>query len=414
MGGLLLIGAAVAQVAAQPEQPPAPLGTTGQPITRGQSTYVDLEAGVGYATNPLLRFGSNTGAAFGRLSAHAVHTRISERTTTVLSAFAQNFFYTNHYGAQQSVELTGRHDARVNEKLRLFGDADLAYDKGGQLDTRINGLPNVPLPPGVVLPPELLPPVGDFLSVTGKQYRASVNVGADYQMSARDSLTLTTGLAHVISKNGPIDTHYTLVPASIGWNRKLTERTTVGARVSAQYADYEGPQSVRTITPQATINTSLSERLTFAGALGVSFSSTDDGITTRHSTGLAADATLCWRGETDNFCGRFNIDQEATTAIGPARTIGIGIDYSKQLDQDQTIQLSAGANRYSNPTSFVTGQTFSRSTYIRAAADYSRRIGGRLFAGADLSARKILQSGPDPKADVTGTVFVRYRLGDVR
>lgn len=413
MGPLLVISAAAAQVVGAPETPPTATESTAPATRRGQATYVDLEGGVGYSTNPDLRFGGANGSVFGRVSVRGVHTRISERTTTVLSAYVQDSFYAKR-GSRQSVDLTARHDARVTEKLTLFGDVDFAYDQGGQLDTRINSIPNVPLPPGVVLPPDLLPPGGDFLSATGKQYRATANIGAQMTVSARDSVSISSGVSHVVSKNGFIDTRYTSIPISVGWNRQLNPTTTVGATVGAATTDYDGPARVRSITPRLTVSKQLSARLTVGGSVGVAFSSVDDGLVTRHSKGIAADLSGCWRGESDNFCGSFNIGQETATALGPSRSIGLSANYSKQLGADDTFQLSANVNRYSNPTSFVSGQSFVRSTYLRGAASYSRRIGNRLFAGADLAARKILLTGPDPKADLTGTLFVRYRLGDIR
>jgi hypothetical protein len=56
----------------------------------------------------------------------------------------------------------------------------------------------------------------------------------------------------------------------------------------------------------------------------------------------------------------------------------------------------------------------TRATYVRAVADYSRHIGNRLFGGFELAARKLTQSGPDPDADVSASLFLRYRLGDLQ
>jgi len=419
MNALVFISALAAQATAPTSSAPAPssappAATTGtEGPTRGQTTYVDLEAGAGYSTNPVLSFDDNPGSAFGRLSIHGVHSRYSERTNTVLSAFAQNVFYTNHYGSEQAVDLNARHDTRVSEKLRLFGDLDLAYDRGGQLDTRIIGVPGVPLVPGTVVPPNLLSP-GDFLTVAGKSFRASGHVGGQLALSARDYLTVTSGIEHVVSKFSGLDTHYTTVPASIGYERQISTRTTIGGRLTAQYTDYDGPTDFRTITPQLTIQTALSERMTFSGALGVSFAAVDNGVDTRHTTGLAANANLCSQGERDQFCAHASINEETATSAGPSRSYVAGVDYSRRLGEDETVQLSVSAERYSNPVFFVVGPTFSHATYLRAAADYSRRIHNRLFAGASVSGRKLAQDGPDPNADVTGSVFIRYRLGDAR
>ena len=419
MSALIVVAALAAQTTApQPSSPPssAPPASTASadPIARGTTTYVDLEAAAGYSTNPSFRITDADGAAFGRLAIRGVHTRVSERTTTVLTGFAQTSFYSRHQSSQQTFNLSASHDARVNERLRIFGDLGLGYDEGGQLDTRVLVLPNVPLPPGTIQPPILVGPTGDFLSVTARSYHAVGHIGGQLALGARDYLSATTGVEHYVFKNDTLDSRYTTIPASIGYERQINARTTVGARLAGTFTDYNGPGNVRVITPQLTIQTALSERITVSGAAGVSFARIDDGVSIRHSTGPSASVGLCTRGESDNLCARAAIDEQGATSAGPARTVSVGVDYSRRLDANQTLGLSVSANRYSRPTPIVSGFDFSDATYVRAAADYSRRISDRLFAGANASARKLSQEGPDPKVDVSGSLFVRYRLGDVR
>jgi hypothetical protein len=414
MSALAVAAALAAQAAATTDTsvlaPTNPISGASRP---GSTTYVNLEAGAGYSTNPSLSIDDDRGAAFGRFSVNAVHARISERTSTALSAYAQTFFYTRR-SSQQSFDLSGRHSAQVNERLSIYGNADLSYDRGGQLDTRIIDLPNVPLPPGAVQPPVLLPPGTDFLSVSGRTYRASANVGGSLALGARDSVSGTAGIQHVVSKSGLLDTRYTTVPVSIGYNRQLSTRTAVGVRLAAQRTDYNGPETLRSISPQLTLQTTLSERMTFSGAVGVSFSKSDNGIESRSSTGLQADASLCRLGELSRFCGRAAVSQQVATAAGAAKSVSLGVDYSRRLDANQTLALSLNADRYSTPILQVTNLSFSRATYVRGAAEYARKFSGRWFGGVNLAARKLAESGPDPKADVSGTVFVRFRLGDAQ
>ena len=421
MSGAILIAALAAQTATSGTAAfaPATTPTGSQGITQSESTYVDLEGGAGYSTNPNLSLGSDTGAGFGRISAHVVHTRVSTRTTTVLSAYAQSVFYTHRFGSQQSFDISARHDAAVSEKLRLWFSGDAAYDRGGQLDTRIVGVPNVPLLPGTTLPPVLLTPGGDFLTVTGRTYRVDANVGAQWSLSPRDFVDMSTGIDHTIFKTGPLETRYTTIPVSVGYSRQISEQTTLGARVVGEFTHYSealngAPRNFQVITPEATAQIRLSPRLTFAADAGVSFSSVDNGLSTRHSTGFAGDANLCSSGERTQLCARASVQQQAATSAGPARVVSVGVDYSRKLNAYDTIQFSLGADRYSNPTLLVSGISFSHATYLRAAADYSKRIGSRWFAGVDLAGRKVTQNGPDPKADLSASAFVRYRFGDLQ
>lgn len=384
-------------------------------LKTGSTSYVDLTAGVGYSTNPLLSLGSDTGRGYGRVSIDAVHTRVSARTTTVLSAYAQNTTYTGRYGSLQSLSVTARHDASVNEKLRVFGDADASYDQGGQLDSRIFRLPDVPpFPPGTINnPTQVLPSGSDFLSVTGRTYQVGGHVGAFLSLGPNDSLTAMTGVSHVVFRGGGQESVYTTIPASIGYNRKLSERTTVGAALDFQDINYRGPAHSQQFTPELTGSVLLSERISFNGAIGVTFSRFENGVTTRHATGLSAQATLCGHGELDQYCARASISQQAATTAGPAKTVSAGVDYSRQLGPDSRLGLSADISRYSAPISVIAGRTFSSSTYYRIAADYSRRLNGRLFGGVNLAARKLSQSGPDPKTDFDASLFIRYRFGDL-
>lgn len=423
MSGILLIAVLAAQTTTSGSTAPAPAPasteTTGKTVKQGQSTYVDLEGGVGYSTNPILSQGTSNGAGFGRISAHAVHTKVTERTTTILSGYAQSLFYTKRLGAEESFDVNGRHDAAVSEKLHIFFDGDVSYDKGGQLDTRIIGVPDVPLPPGSVIPAPLLPPGSDFLTVTGRTYHANADVGAQWALSAREFLDLSTGISHTVLKTGGSETRYTTVPASIGYDRQLNERTTLGARLVGQFTHYSATnfstlRNVQVITPELTAQLNLSPTLTVSGDAGVSFSAIDDGVRTRHSTGAAGDVNVCSRGERSQFCARGSLQQQAATSAGPAQVTTLGLDYSRLLSADDTIQFSLSASRYSNPIILVSGQSFTHASYVRAAADYSRHFGRRLYGGAELAARKLTQTGPDPDADISGSLFVRYRFGDAQ
>jgi hypothetical protein len=422
MVALAVIAAIAAQVATQTgtEMPAPTSSVTTAPSRRlGESTYVDLEAGLGYSTNPLLTFDNSNGAGFARISAHAVHTRVTDRTTTVLAGFAQGLFYTSHQSAQQSFDLNGRHDAAVNEKLRVFIDGDAAYDKGGQLETQILAIPGVPLLPGTALPPTLLTPGGDFLTITGRDYRLRADVGGQLALSPVDSLNFSSGVEHDIFKSGTLDTRFTSIPVSLGYDRQLNARTNIGARVVGQFTHYSGTLTngvadSRVITPEITARLLLSEHVTFSGDLGASFSSADDGLRTRRSIGLTGDANLCSSTERSTFCARAAVQQQTATAAGPARDISLGVDYSRRLTADDTLQLSLSADRYSNPVILVSGESFAHATSARAVVNYSRKIGNRLFGGVNLSARKVSQTGPDPGADLAASLFIRYRFGDAR
>ena len=193
MGALLIVAALAAQ-ATTPGGSSASTSTdtAATKINQGQTTYVDLEAGAGYSSNPQLAIVNDQGSAFGRISLRAVHSRISTRSTTLLSAYADNVSYANHLGSQQSVSFFGRHDAAISEHARLFVDANATYQENGQLDTQVLTLPILPpsVPGGTVTPPILILPGGDFLSVTGREYNFAGHAGGTFTLGPRDSVSL--------------------------------------------------------------------------------------------------------------------------------------------------------------------------------------------------------------------------------
>jgi len=419
MSAILVIGAFAQAASSAPAPTPAPSPTPPaateilDPPQRGVANYIDLDAGVGYSINPRVGSGGSDGAGFGRLGVTGVHARSSARTTTILTGLAQVYFYTRDVGSQQSLRLTAIHNTRVNENLSLSGDLGLSYDKGGRLDTSLGGLSGVPFLPGGINPPLLLPVGSDFLSVTGRTLRATGNLGAQWTLSTREFLNASSGLEYV-RFDGAADSHYIGVPVSIGYDRQISTRTTIGGSLSARYTDYGGPGSFRSIAPALTFQTALSPTLSLRGNIGVSFGEADNGGVTSHSTGITASLAACSRGDRENFCGRVSIDQQAATVAGPARTIDVGVDYSRQLGPDDSIRFSVNASRFSSPVIFTTTPVFSRAVYVRGAADYSRRIGNRFSGGVSLAARKVTRNGPDPRADFSGSLFIRYRLGDLQ
>lgn len=380
---------------------------------KGKSDYVDLEAGVGYSSNPFLAIGAGTGRAYGRLSAHAVHNRWTERSTTSLSVYGENITYLGRYGSQLQGSVNAHHDVQMSELLKLFGDADASLDRSGQLGTRFISSAS-PLPNDVVTTPGLPfdPNVNVFAA--GRTFRFSGQVGAQMTPSPRNSWTFRTGYSRSMFRNGVDDLTTADIFGSVAYSRRLDERTTVGAIVTGRQSDYDGPANVRSVTPQVTIHKNLSPRTTIDAAVGLSFVRFDSGTAVRNSTGLTASAAACHTGEKDQFCATFARDEQNSSIAGPAKSLSAGLSYGRQIDSRQSFQLSLSASRYSQQSqTFISPLAIGRSNYVAANATYSTKLRSRLYAGVNASARKLYRDGADPKPDVGGSIFLRFRLGDL-
>ena len=205
---------------------------------------------------------------------------------------------------------------------------------------------------------------------------------------------------------------YTTFFGHMSYNRALSERTTIGLALSANQTEYDNSDDHSTIiNPAFTVRTKLSEYWDASASVGVSFASIDRGAVDNKSTDLSLRGSLCNTTETERLCGRVARYTQNSASNALVTTTSLGVDWYKKLDESQTIQLSASIVRYIRDSIVDDNE---HSHHFRAAASYSRRLNPRLSAGVDLGYRSLaLEDSPDPDADITGSVFLRYRLGDL-
>ena len=409
---LVIASASTAQVA-----PPASTSDSTQatPTVSGPATSVDFTAGLGYATNPLLRGGSDTGSGFGRLSALVSHTVVSERSALRLTAFGENNTYFSHNGSKQLFAL-GAHDRyKASEKVSVFGDLGFSSDIGGQLVGRILGVPSVPpvIDPGTVLPPPVTIVDPFTIDSTRRQYRFTGQVGADIALNARDSLDVSaSGQYAFFQRNGP-SSNYSSFSQSVEFRRTLSERTSVGARLTVQEANYPGSSNGSTLyNPAATVRTRLGEGWDASLAVGVLI--VDRHTLSGNSTKLSpsVDAALCRTSPSERICAHASHSAQTASTQGTLTTTSAGVDYFSRLSPKDTVQASASVLRYSGGNILVPGT--GRSTYYTATGSLDHRFAPRLSAGGELTFRKVDRSSSTIRGDGSAVAFVRYRLGNLR
>lgn len=379
---------------------------------RRNVSYLDLTANVGYSTNPFLNIGDSRSSGYGRVSARGVHAWGGERSSSSVSAFVEGTTYLNDYGLKSIFSVTGNTQFQASERVSLFGNAGVSGDLGGQLSNRFLYVPPLPQVPNPNLPP---PPVTvdnpDLFSFTGRQYRVYGQGGASFRTTENSTLTVSGGAQRTFYTDDLLDDYTTLFGSGM-YSRTLSERTTVGLSVGVSHTNYSNSSaSTTTINPAVNIRTLLSENWDASASVGISFSSVDEDLGgSDSSTNLSLDASLCRSMEFDRFCARVARYAQSSSRAAVVTTTSVGVDWFKKLDENQTIQLTAAVLRY--VSEFQPLQDF-RTHHYRLAASYSRRIDTRLSAGADVGIRSLRQDGPDPDADIGGSVFLRYRLGDL-
>ena len=378
---------------------------------RRNATYVDLTGSLGYSTKPMLQTLDSPSSVFGRASARGVHMWNGELSSTSLSAFVEGTTYFNEYGVKSIFSLSGDTQRQVSERVRLFGSAGVSGDIAGQLSNRILYVPSLPDVPVEGEPPPVTVDDPDIFSFSGRQYRVYAQGGAAMRTSARGNLSVSGGAQRIFYDDEFLD-DYTTVFADGAYNHSLSDRTTVGFNVGIERTDYDNSSDSSTIiNPGVSVRTRLSEYWDASAGIGVSFSDVERDGGSSNSTSLSFNGSICNTTEYDRFCGRVARYDNSSSRSALVTTTSAGIDWFRKLDEAQTIQLSASIVRYSTDGELV--DSFE-TNHFRLAGSYSRRISGRLSAGADVGVRALRQEeGPDPDTDISASLFVRYRLGDL-
>ena len=397
---------------AQETTKPPPEPVVEDVLPRVNADYIDLTASLGYSSNPFLQIGDSQSSAYGRLSARGVHAWGGERSRSSVAAFVEGTGYLNDYGFESIFSVNADTQQQVSETVSVFGSAGVSGDLAGQLSNRFLYVPPLPVVPDPNLPP---PPVTvddpDVFSFTGRQYRIHGQAGASISVSQRSNISFSGGAQRTIYKDDLLN-NFTDIFVNGTYNHTLSERTTVGFRVGATRTNYDNSSASSTIiNPAITVRTLLSEDWDASAAVGVSFSDVEGPLGgSENTTNLSVDASLCRSLETDRFCGHVSRYAQSSSRASIVTTTSVGIDWYKQLDEDSTLQLSTSIVRYDSQVATLTD---FRSHHFRLAASYSRNIGQRLSAGADVGVRALRQEGPDPDPDIGGALFLRYRLGDL-
>ena len=377
---------------------------------RRNATYVDLTGSLGYATNPSLRTDDAQSSVFGRASARGVRAWNNELSSTNLAAFVEGTTHFNEYGVKSIFSLSGDHHRKVSEYVNLYASGGVSGDIAGQLSNRFLYVPPLPEVPDAGEPPPVTVDDPDLFSFGGRQYRFFGQAGASVRTSPRGSVSFSAGAQRILYTDDFFN-DYTVVFGNGSYNHTISDRTSVGFNVGVRRTDWsDSSDSATTVTPGVSIRTQLSEDWNASAGIGLSYSDVNRSTADTKSTSLSFNGSLCRSSETDRFCGRVARYAGTSSRSALVTTTSLGVDWFRRLDDAQTIQLSTSLVRYDADDEL--DEDF-RSNHVRFAGSYSRRVGSRLSVGTDLGVRAFRRPGPDPKTDVNGSLFVRYRLGDL-
>lgn len=359
------------------------------------------------ANNPYLLGGTQTSA-----------TSIAVSLTPQLS-FEDGVKSINVTGDIRHTEFSRRYsstdDFRVNAALSQKISPTLSFNAGVGFDSSVVGANDL-LAFDQASGGGNSPPLPTDLAFNGlRQRRQSIdgNVNLGYTPSARERWQFQGGFSFTKYPQGSSASEYNSASGSIGYNRTLNGRTSIGVNVGVSRVDYRRTLigDATTISPQATFTTRFDAGWSLTASAGLSHSLVRGPLGYSGRNSASGSVNVCRARDRGKFCVFATRSVQASSFGGGVRPqTSFGASYSLRLDSLSTIDVSANYSRTAQSI-FGVGQS---SQYGRASLIFNRRLTQKLQAsfGANYadSFRDIVQR----RANIAANVSLSYSFGGMR
>jgi hypothetical protein len=379
-------------------------------------TYADINAGAGFSNRPFLQ--GRSSSIFGRVSLSAFHGWNSERGSTSITGFIEDSTYlSGGYGSKVIFRASAQTTHSMSETVSVFGRLGITGDLAGQLANRFTTPVDITTPPDTLPPPDTDPGI---INVSGRTYRVNGQAGASITTSTVSSVSLSAGAMHTFFTGQNTRADYTTYNASLAYQRKLSERTSIGTSLSVQRQDFAGSDYSNVINPALTVQTLLGENINATGSLGLLAIYAHRNGESSHSYSPSFSAAICKSGENSRWCASASRTAQTPLTIssasasfprGTAVSTNFSLNYTRVLGQGGSLRALVNATHSSRANLLPDGQT--RATYLSGLVGYDRKLGNRLFGGVTAGVRKLFQSGTGSRTDLNGSFYIRYRIGDL-
>lgn len=328
-------------------------------------------ASVGFDSNPFLSANESPEAVSLRLQLNPSITRSDGRSSVRASGRVEHIEYLGEYGSLQNfgADLSGRY--RLNERLEanaaaLFRSDILGTDLTNPLSTGAGIDPDIPVIPG-----------GNDVTILGQRQRRTqygADTGLTFTPSERDQISWSLAWrSDRFGSDGLSDSDF--FSQQLRYSRQVSGDLTLGAIVDASIINFTNANfgDAQTVTPQALVVFSLSERLKATGSLGFALTRIETPAGDETTRAVAGNLSLCYDGERSNLCLNGS-RQVLPSAIGGARVQTVaGLSYSLRLSERDSLQLGGNYSIASQPLAAI-GNDFES---INAFARYERRLSER-------------------------------------
>ena len=387
------------------------------------SVWADTSVNARISNNPYLLTGTNNDSASSTVSL-APGVSFNDGTTTVsVTGQVQHTEFFKRYGSTDSYSVNGSLNQRFNAKTGFR--ANLGYDSSvvganDLLSSLNNGIPGGGIPgggiPGGGNPGGgVLPPLPGDITLNGlRQRRTSFNggLGLDYTASARDRWNIGSSFSISQYPTGSVASEYGYAAASLGYNRTLNGRTSIGFDVSVSQTDYRRTAlgDATTVSPQLRFTTKLDGGWSLSVSAGASRSSIREVVGRSNQTSLSGSVNLCQSSQSGAFC-LFGSSAVQPTSFGGVRPqTSVGASYNARLDGRSSIGATVNYAR-SSQSSVGAGRSVD---YGNASITYSHRITAKLQGYFTAGYADSFRDTISRRANADLTVGISYTFGERR
>lgn len=375
---------------------------------------MDLSVNGGYASNPYLNSGSNSGTATFTASAQPYVTfRAPTSTTTIRGDVSQNI-YSQTYADTTDYSVSGTSAIAISPITSVNANAGYSSQVQNTLLPVLNPIGGQPSDPNL---PNILDPSAPA-SLARRVRTLNGGVSLQTALSPRDNLTFGVNGAQVRYPDQSVLTNsYDSLGGQLSYMRRISGATSIGLNFGASHHNYLG----RTLgdgssySPSLVVQTKLAPRLELNLSGGLTFSDIDVIGGTIHQTSLSGSASLCRTGDRSHFCLQASRSVVPTSYAGVSRSTSAGVNYGYALTEHSSFSLH-GNFVHSTSLQEASLQQGSdlHTNYLIGGAGYNRQIGRRLTATVAVNYSDSFNSSYSRGANVGATFGLRYRLGDTR
>jgi hypothetical protein len=395
-----------------------------------EALTLDLSVGATASSNPFLEPGGGHAAVGVQAGAGANYRIETERTTVNLGATGQSSTWFDGRGTDLAGSASADLQHRVSDRaaVQLLGHYSYSRSSGYQylfapgfgpaLPPGVPGGSGGPsdtgtTPPIITVPAPIgagagLPPDATVIGRRISQHAFGGGINVELRTSARSTLSLAAD-ANEYRYSDPLLSNYRMFSQAAAYSHRLTEATTVQARMSVAEVDYHSGEHDVILTPMLGVSRKLGSNFDLAvyGGASIVRSRRPEG-TRIHSDTIALSAQLCGHYARRDFCISGQ-RQALPSALGGVRpSTNVQATYTDRLNRMDTLSLNLAFDRRGRDSQNI----FNSETMANGTVRYDHRFGDRLAVFASAGYTRLWESSVPSRSEVRGTVGIAFRLGD--